>query len=652
VTTTEDTAGTASPPPKAPPPPETQAPPEETTPEPAWEMPAFVVADPEDELIPGFGAHKPAAPPALRRTRRRGWRRLGGVLRRTLRPREGKAVFVLTAIPFTAFAVFMSLVRHVAFADALTRINNAEAVIFAFDPHAAAIGFVYGPIPSAVMVPFLPLAKIWPNLQIYNVIGSVMTALFAAGTMAVVVATARELRLPRFARYGLAAAIGLHPIYLVYASNGMAEGINIFFLALTTRYVLRWLDPRVTRDADLLYAGIAVSAAYLTRIEAGASGVAITILVGMAGFLRGRGSLQQRRREGAMCAALVGLPFVFIFTVWAVTCRVIIGKFFPALAGAITGGTKSNLSASIGASLGKAGADYGSLSIRLEYLGKQTLGMAPLVVVALVTMLLFVFARADLRGMVPIATFGASLTVDIVQLLQGASFANLRYFMLVIPLTVYGLMMFATIPSDRLRPRQRLNRRGRQRLGRRYGVLVHLTSLVAVGLAVTTPVAGAALVRNTSLAVQERPWLDAALHGSHAALGADVNTFDQSRAAARYVDGLDTPPGSVLVDAAAASALLAGSKDRNKFLANADRTWEASVADPGSRHVRYLMVSDATGLAGDALDRAYPRLFIEGGGISDKVADFGSWRLYRLRGGALPARPDGADRVPQGGFGK
>jgi len=603
-------------------------------------------------LVPGFGEPTVESRPPVRRRRSPRGLRLRRRLVLLLRPREGKIVFLASAVPFSAFAVYMSLVRHVAFADALTRLNNAESVLFAFDPHAAAIGFVYGPVPSAVMLPFLPLAKIWPNLQVYNVIGSVMTALFAAGTMAVVVATARELRLPRFARYGLAAAIGVHPIYLVYASNGMAEGINIFFLAVTARYVLRWLDRSIGRDADLLYAGVAVSAAYLTRIEAGASGVAITILVGVVGFLRGKGSLRQRRTEGAMCATLVGLPFVFTFVVWAVTCKVIIKKFFPALAGAVSGAAKDNISSAISTGLGRPDATYDSLSARLEFLGVQTLGMAPLVVVAIIGMIVFTVTRADLRGIVPIATFGASLSVDVVQLVQGASFANLRYFMLVIPLTVYGLMMFATLPAGRLRPRERLNRRGRQRLGRRYGVLVHLTSLIALGLAVTTPIAGVRLVRDTALAVQERPWLDAALHGSRAALGADVNTFDESRAAARYVDGLDTPPGSVLVDAAAASALLAGSRDRDKFLANADRTWEASVADPGGRHVRYVMVSDAKGLAGDALDRAYPKLFIEGGGIGDKVADFGSWRLYRLRGGAAPALPDGASREPAGGFPK
>lgn len=579
-----------------------------------------------------------------------GDRLLRGLLR-LLRPREGKVVFVVTGVPFCAFAVFMSLTRHMAFADALTRVNNAQGVITAFDPHLAAIGFVYGPLPSFFMVPFIPLVHVWPEFQVYNVVGGVMTALFAAGTMATVVGTARELRLPRLARYGLALGIGLHPIYLVYATNGMAEGINIFFLALTTRYLLRWLDPaQVSQDSDLLRAGIAVSAAYLTRIEPVASGIAITILIAAVVFIKTRGSAQVRRQEAAISAALVGLPFLFTFVVWAVTCKVIIGKWIPALAGALDAGVIDTLSMQAGQALNRPDANYANLGTRLEFLGKQTLGMAPLVVLAVIVMVLFVVVRSDWRGVAPLATFGASVFVDIAQLVRGNSFANLRYFMIVIPLMVYGLMMFATLPSGRLRPKPTRKDGRPRRLGRRYGVLVHLTSTVAVGLAITGPLAGVILLRDTTLAAQERPWWDSFLNGDKAALGGDVNTFIDQREAASYVDALATPPGTVLIDAAAASALLAGSTERDKFLSNADRTWERSVADPSLGRIQYFMVSDATGLAGDALDRAYPRLYLDGGGISDLVADFRSWRLYKFRTGSIAPRADGADRVPRGGF--
>lgn len=611
-----------------------------------------------DELLPDAvepAARPPAATaaaagPPLHRVRRPWHRVLGRGLVRLLRPREGKIVFLASAVPLSAFAVFMSLTRHMAFADALTRINNAESVIFSADPHLAAIGFIYGPLPSFIEMLFLPLAKLWPDLQIYNVIGGVMTALFAAGTMAVVVATARDLKLPRFARYGLALAIGLHPVYLVYATSGMAEGVNIFFLALTTRYVMRWLDPaQVSQDSDLLRAGIAVSAAYLTRVEPAASGLAITLLIGGATFVRTRGTLAVRRNEASIAATLVGLPFLFTFIVWLCVCKLIIKKWIPALNGAIVGGAKDNLSAQLGAGLGRANADYGQLPTRLEFLSKQTLGMAPLIVIAVIVLLLFVPLREDFRGLAPIATFGASVSVDVAQLVVGASFNNLRYFMLVIPLTIYGLMLFATLPSDRLRPKRRSD--GRPRFLRNYGVLVHLTSIAAVGLAVTGPLAGVLLIRDTPIASQERPWWDSFLHGDKAALGGDVNTFNDQRAAARYVDGLATGRGTVIIDAGATSALLAGSRERDKFLSNADRTWEASVADPEGRGINYFMVTDAKGLAGDALDRAYPKLFLEGGGISDKVADFGSLRLYKFRKGPIAPREGGADRVPNGGFG-
>lgn len=609
------------------------------------EAPADDLAEPARRS--GVAAVRVDRPLTLRPQRRSALRRFGAVLLRLLRPREGKVVFVASAVPLCTFAVFMSLSRHLAFADALTRMNNAESVIFSADPHLAAIGFTYGPLPSFFEMILLPLAKIWPELQVYNVIGGVLTALCAAGTMATIVATARELRLPRFARYGLALGVGAHPVYLVYATNGMAEGINIFFLALATRYVLRWLDSTsASLDSDLLKAGIALSAAYLTRIESIASGLAVPVLIGLAVFLRTRGDLKTRRVEAAMAGTLVGLPFLFTLLVWLSLCKIILGKWFPALGGKLVGDAVAGLNTTLGQTLGQ-GKDYNDLGTRLQFLGQQTLGMTPLVVAAIIVLLLFLPVRLDFRGLAPIATFGASLSVDVVQLIQGSSFANLRYFMIVIPLTVYGLMMFAALPYDR--PRRRPD--GRPRLLRNFGLVVTLTSLTAVGLAVTGPLAGVRLIRDTKLAAQERPWWDSALNGDKAALGSDVNTFIDQREAARYVDGLRTSRGTVLIDAGATSALLAGSRDRAKFLTNADRTWERSVADPGRFGVRYLMVTDAKGLAGDALDRAYPKLFIEGGGIADPVAEFGSIRLYRLRGTPLPQRSDGADRAPSGGFG-
>lgn len=562
----------------------------------------------------------PPPPPRARRVRRSFARRSLARCLRLLRPTEGKVAFVVAAIPLTAFAVFMSLVRHMAFSDALTRLNNAEAVVLAYDPHAAAIGFVYGPLPSAVMAVFLPLAKIWPNLQIFNVIGSVETALFAAGTFAVVVLTARDLLLPRWARYGFAAAIILHPTYLVYASNGMAEGINLFFLALTARYVLRWLDPGTpSRNRDLLYAGLAVSGAYLSRVEGAAAGFAIILLVGAVSLLRTRGSITLRRQVAATDAVLIGAPFLFTFTVWALTSKLIVGKFIQAYGGKVTGPAQETLTKQFGGA---------QVTNRLDYLSKQVLGMQPLLVVAVVALLLYVLARRDWRGLVPLATFGASLSVDVLQLVQGNSFANLRYFLMVIPLTLYGFMLFAALPSDRLRPTPRTGLfRG---FGRRYGPVVTLSSLIGVGLAATGPIAGYKLVHDPVVSVQEYPWWNAALHGDKALPGPDVKTWGPDRAVAAAVDALDTPPGSVLIDAAAGSAVLAGSRDRNKFLANADRSWEAALIDPTGFHIRYLVVSDGTGLSGDALVRSYPGVFQDGAGFAEKIGDFSNWRLFKV----------------------
>src|SRR6476660_7244053 len=48
--------------------------------------------------------------------------------------------------------------------DALSRVGNASYVLFSRDPKLAAIGFVWTPLPSLIMLPVLPLKFIWPSL--------------------------------------------------------------------------------------------------------------------------------------------------------------------------------------------------------------------------------------------------------------------------------------------------------------------------------------------------------------------------------------------------------------------------------------------------------------------------------------------------------
>ena len=58
---------------------------------------------------------------------------------------------------------------------------------------------------------------------------------------------------------------------LLYAGNGMSEGLYLFTLLASTRYLLRWIRGGDLRS--LAYAAVALAFSYLTRNEAAMAAV-------------------------------------------------------------------------------------------------------------------------------------------------------------------------------------------------------------------------------------------------------------------------------------------------------------------------------------------------------------------------------------------
>src|SRR3954469_15365368 len=100
------------------------------------------------KLLDGPGTEGAATDPAGRRQRMRlqlHW------------PSERAVVFWMSAAVYLTAAVYFVLIRHSIFGDALSRVANAQYVLSSRDPHLASIGFVWNPLPSLVLVPFVPL---------------------------------------------------------------------------------------------------------------------------------------------------------------------------------------------------------------------------------------------------------------------------------------------------------------------------------------------------------------------------------------------------------------------------------------------------------------------------------------------------------------
>ena len=98
-------------------------------------------------------------------------------------PVENTVMFALATGAYIYLANY--LVFHLGYMinDAYTRVDNAFDVLFSRDPHLAAIGFFWGPLPSFFDLPILAFRGVWPALATQAFAGSIEAALFSAGTV-------------------------------------------------------------------------------------------------------------------------------------------------------------------------------------------------------------------------------------------------------------------------------------------------------------------------------------------------------------------------------------------------------------------------------------------------------------------------------------
>ena len=74
---------------------------------------------------------------------------------RTL-PSAPTVLFVVALAYFTAIAAVLTFHYGSIMGDAESRVADAWYVFFTRDPHLAAIGFVWNPLPSILVMPFAP----------------------------------------------------------------------------------------------------------------------------------------------------------------------------------------------------------------------------------------------------------------------------------------------------------------------------------------------------------------------------------------------------------------------------------------------------------------------------------------------------------------
>ncbi|MBI3980281.1 MAG: hypothetical protein HY331_19065 [Chloroflexi bacterium] len=219
---------------------------------------------------------------------------------------EGR-VFLASLLLNLGAALVLTYVWRVGNVDALARTANATYVLFSRDPHLAAIGFVWPPLPSLLQLPILPLLRAigYPELA-----AAAVSALAGAGLLALLSALLGSLGLTGRTRLLWLALVQFHPQIWFLSASGLSEIPLMFFLALALLAFLKM--PAGVAPATFL--GLSLAGAFLVRYEAIGFIAALFVAVGIQRWPPWRN--WEAALEGRLLSALA--PPVYTIFVWVV----------------------------------------------------------------------------------------------------------------------------------------------------------------------------------------------------------------------------------------------------------------------------------------------------------------------------------------------
>jgi len=582
-------------------------------------------------------------------------------------------LWVLTFILYLVVGMILTLHYNIVDADGPSRVANAGYVLFSRNPHLAAIGFVWNPLPSLVELPILLFYKVWPLLLTRGQAGTIMAAFFMASAVWQVRGIAIDRRVPSTWRWLIVGCFALDPMIILYGGNGMSEAPFVFCMLWMVRRLLRWI--RDDKAHDLAVAGIALGFGYLTRYEAVAAAAATTVLVvGVTALRRQAPNWMARIRLGFLDGAVVVFPFTVVFIGWAVAGYIITGTAF------------AQFSSQYGNSSQVGNASVGVKSFQqsaggpIEIVIRDMLYLEPLLPLVIIVLVIYAVRRVELDCLVPLTVFGSILAFEAAAQITGQTFAWFRFFIMVIPLMMVSLVLIwpyrgqedqastvsveapppieawwgrpveavesafevglGKLKASKLAARaSKLSDRAPKpwrhfditsRSGRALGAL-----MVALVLLPSLPSAMAGILNPIVGTQSEEQNIHEVVDPSHYPIKS--SSLANNWYVASYIDRLNLPNGSVLMDTFIGWDVWLASSRRHQFVITSDYDFVAALNAPVQHGIQYILVSDPRqdGKA-DAINHRYPTLYRTGAGIATLVmsvpstGDDESWRLYKL----------------------
>ena len=472
-----------------------------------------------------------------------------------------QAVYVATAV-----WVLYGLPYEIG--DALARSADARYMLFSRDPHLAAVGFVWLPLPVLAQLPFMLVLS---PLHQAVAAGPLSTTVAGALTIVVVASICRTLGLGRRMSLAVTLAYGLNPIIVFTAANGMSEAWFYLFASIALLGYLRWFLDRRMNDVAILAVGLA--GAMAVRYETLAFVPLLALGAGVAGT-RGRWRTSTFKGTGARFASIfatASLPAGYVLGTWLFASLLIMkDPFFWAHAQATMGHTPPHA--------GWLPSHLTDASI-VGYSARLTLELAPGLVV-LGPLSLVVGRRSLDRMVVGVCLLSCALLFPLLivfQLISRTTWADPRYFE---PCILFTTVATAWVASN-------LHLGGLRSTRVAYLLLV---SILVLGAATGT----LALSNPNATAIEQEHHFFRAISLQRDVTQGQVNTFQLAPVIPswhRLATDLDSTTHShdhILIDANVSFPAFVFTRHPRRYVVSSDRDFQSIVADPAGK-VDYIV---------------------------------------------------------------
>lgn len=536
---------------------------------------------------------------------------------------EGRIVFLFCFCAYLVVAILVDFKYRTFALDSFSRMANGFYIIYSRDPHLAAVGFVWDPLTSlADMVLLLP-NHLWPALSHNNMAGSLVSALAMAGAAYQMIAALREWGVSRLPRIVLTLFFALNPMILYYGGNGMSEGLFLFTLLASTRYLLRWMRNGDLRS--LAFSAVALGFCYLTRNEAALAALLGGLAVGGVSYWRADGRRSSRIKTSVSDLVIFGVP-AFIATVgWAVVSYVITGEFFAQIQSIYGSAAQEKL------------LSHKTLHGRILYEIHAVTAFAPLLPILLIASVVVALRRRDARMLAPLSVLGGALCFDMASYMGNGIQNYLRYWIVALPL---GILLLGCLVAAVQTPHSahagapaRIRSSGVHSLG-----VLAAPLLILVVMIPTTVSTGSAMF-NPGIGVEETQQLSF-IFRAHPTPGdlAYPDAYPQSLALGGYFENRHLPNGDVIVDNSVGCMpmIIVTSSQPKLFVIPNDRDYQRILADPITFHTHYIMEANPASFPEAAMSSQYPSLWKTGAGFTKMVHQFPAraacpeFRLFRV----------------------